>query len=110
MKRIIRSVVMLAIFAVSGPTVAADTYLGGRISNVTFSGDVILIMLDTGVPDNCIGTPYGWMVIPAEYKSMKAFVLGLWMRGDAGQVPMTVYTSGRDGSGYCQINQIDPVG
>ena len=88
----------------SGPT-----YNSGRITNVTFAGDTILVMLDVGVPDNCAGTPYGWMMIPASSKSMSAFILGLWLRGDLAQTSMSVYTSGRDGSGYCQIAQIDPV-
>jgi len=40
---------------------------------------------------------------------MTAFVIGLWMRGHAGQVNVTVYTDGLVG-GYCRITQIDPVG
>ena len=96
----------LIVVAFSSNARAADTYLAGRISNVTFAGDMVLIMLDTGVPDNCAGTPYGWMAIPTTYKSMVAFVIGLWMRGDAAQVSMTVYTDSRPPGGYCQINQI----
>jgi hypothetical protein len=49
------------------------------------------------------------MKIPVENKSMNAFVLGLWMRGDAQQVVVTVCTDGLVG-GYCRITQIDPAG
>ena len=93
--------------AVSFNASAADSYLSGRISNVTFAGDTVLIMLDTGVPTNCTGTSYGWMMIPPAYKSMASFVIGLWMRGDIASVQLTIYTDQRT-SGYCQINQIDP--
>ena len=39
--------------------------------------------------------------------AMTAFVLGLWMRGDASSVSVTIYTDGLV-NGYCRINQIDP--
>lgn len=95
--------------AVATSANAYPNYQSGHITNVTFAGDDVLIMLDSGLPDNCVGTPYGWMQIPSTAKVTKAFVLGLWLRGDLLSVAMTVYTSGRDSSGYCQINQIDPV-
>jgi hypothetical protein len=88
---------------------AADTYNSGYISNITFSGDEVLIMLSTGVPTNCTGTPYGWMRIPSALKPMIAFVIGLWMRGDMSSTSVTVYTNGLDGSGYCSIGQLDPA-
>lgn len=49
-------------------------------------------------------------MVPASSRITKAFVLGLWMRGDAAQTSVTVYTSAINASGYCQANQIDPVG
>jgi len=88
---------------------AFPTYTVGKITNVTFGGNAIFIMTNGGLPDNCIGTPYGWLMIPVSDNTMKSFVMGLWLRGDVTQVSMTVYTSGRDSSGYCQIGQIDPV-
>lgn len=88
---------------------AYDTYNSGTISNVTFAGEDVLIMLSSGVPTNCTGTPYGWMRVPHDYKPMTAFVIGLWMRGDMSANTVTVYTSGLDSSGYCAITQIDPV-
>lgn len=85
---------------------AADWYQSGRITNVTFT-DSVLIMLDTGVPTNCTGTPWGWMKIPAENKAMIAFVTGLWLRGDSASVTVVVYTTGLS-DGWCIVNQIDP--
>jgi hypothetical protein len=87
----------------------SPTYTSGHISNVTFAGNEILIMVDAGLPGNCIGTSWGWLRIPPENHAMNAFVIGLWMRGDASQVTVTVYTDGLVG-GYCRISQIDPVG
>ena len=91
----------------SGPASAFATYAHGYITNVTFAGDYIMVMMDVALPDNCVGTPHGWMIIPPANTPMTAFVLGLWMRGDAASTQLTVYTSGLV-NGYCQINQIDP--
>ena len=95
--------------ALSTTASAQPTYISGHISDVTFVWDAVLIRVDAGIPDNCVGTSYGWMKIPVENKSMNALVLGLWMRGDAQQVMVTVYTDGLL-SGYCRITQIDPAG
>jgi hypothetical protein len=87
----------------------SSIYTSGHISNVTFAGNDVMIMVDAGLPGNCAGTSWGWMRIPAENHAMNAFVIGLWMRGDASQVTVTVYTDGLVG-GYCRITQIDPAG
>jgi len=100
--------VLAGITAGAAPAQAASTYLSGHINNVTFGSSSIMIMLDTGLPDNCAGSPCGWMVVPDSYKSMVAFVLGLWMRGDQAEVGVTVYTDGLV-NGYCRVNQIDPA-
>jgi hypothetical protein len=68
-----------------------------------------MIMLDVGLPSNCEGTAWGWMKVPPENKAMTAFVIGLWLRGDASSTDVSVYTDGVVG-GYCRITQIDPVG
>ena len=47
------------------------------------------------------------MVVPAANKPMLAFVTGLWMRGDAADKTLVFYTSPTDGTGFCQVNQID---
>ena len=96
-----------SLWATSVP--AADAYLGGHINDVTFAGSDVMVRLDTGVPDNCTGTPFGWMLIPNSAKPMQAFVIGLWMRGDAAQTYAVVYTTAVSVGGYCIINQLDPV-
>jgi hypothetical protein len=89
------------------PVHAADSYVVGYITRVSFAGDHIIIMVDAGVPTNCTGTPFGWMTVPDANKPMQAFVTGLWMRGDAASKQLAVYTTGIDSSGFCQISQID---
>ena len=100
---------LIGLCVAAGTASAADTYLHGHINNVTFAGESLMIKLDAGLPDNCAGTSYGWMEIPATYKSMTAFVIGLWMRGDSTQTLVTVYTQGLVG-GYCRVTQVDPEG
>lgn len=109
MRRLRRGLVIFVLCFGAGQATAESYYLSGHISNVTFIGDSLYLMLDAGLPDNCTGTSYGWMVIPAPYKAMSAFVLGIWMRGTASSDLVTVYTDGIV-NGFCQINQIDPVG
>jgi hypothetical protein len=101
------AIALSILFAASASSQTAATYVSGHISNVTFAGDYLMIMVDAGLPDNCVGTGWGWMKIPPENKPMIAFVTGLWMRGDAAQVVVTVYTDGLVG-GYCRISQLDP--
>jgi hypothetical protein len=88
--------------------IAGPNYIHGFISNVTFTDDEVMIMVNAGLPDNCAGTPWGWMRIPATSKTMAAFIIGLWLRGDAQSTNLTVYTDGLV-SGYCRVTQIDPV-
>ncbi len=102
MKKILLVVVGLASAL---PAFAGPSWLGGTITNITSAPNGLYIMLDTGVPDNCVGTPYGWMVIPESARTMVAVTLITRLQN----VPVTVYTSGRDASGYCIINQVDPA-
>lgn len=88
---------------------AGESYQYGYITNVTFGAQSTLIMLSAGVPNNCTGTPHGWMRIPDTAKSLQAFVLGLWMRGDIAQIPVMVYTSPAPSAGeMCIVTQVDP--
>lgn len=87
------------------PAQAAETYLAGTISNITTGPTGMRIMLDTGVPNNCTGTPYGWMLIRQEDKSMVAAALAMWF---SGQRKVVVYTNAYSDTTYCIINQLDP--
>ena len=106
MRRLMPLILTVALSTVAR---AAPTYTSGHITNVTFGGDFVMIILDAPLPDNCAGVSYGWMTIPAQNKPMIAFVIGLWMRGDAASTMVTVYTDALVG-GVCRINQLDPAG
>jgi hypothetical protein len=89
------------------PAHAQANYVYGHINRVSFVPSAVLIMLDNGIPTNCAGTPAGWLMITASSGPIVAFVTGLWMRGDASQIQLVVYTSGIDSTGFCQVSQID---
>lgn len=98
---------LLSAFIVARPAYSFDNYQLGHISRVSFVPNAVLIMLDNGIPTNCTGTPAGWLMISATSGPIVAFVTGLWMRGDAAQIQLAVYTSGIDSTSFCQVSQID---
>lgn len=83
---------------------AADSYLGGNISNITSHAGALMVMLDNGVPTNCTGVGYGWMTIPEANKTMIVTALIAWQLGRA----VMVYTNALAG-GVCTITQFDPA-
>jgi len=105
------SLVFASLFGLASTAQAqtSSIYTSGHINNVTLADDYVMIMIDAGLPGNCAGTSWGWMKVPSTATAMKAFVIGLWMRGDAASTVVTVYTDGLV-DGYCRITQIDPVG
>ena len=89
-------------------TLAGPHYQSGNISNLTAEPEGIMIMLDSGLPDNCKGSLYGWMQIKKEDTPISSVVLAAWA---SGKKAGTVYTDGiPDNSAYCVINQFDPNG
>ncbi len=54
---------LIAISFWSSCLLAGDTYLGGRVVNVTSYAGGLLVILDTGVRTNCAGVGYNWMTI-----------------------------------------------
>ncbi|ELV8553685.1 hypothetical protein QNE49_001318 [Vibrio fluvialis] len=96
---------MLSLFSMG--SFAADGYLNGKIINLTVTTSGIMIMMDAGIPSNCAGTPYGWMLIKQEHTALTSVVLATWASGNKSG---TVYTSGREEDvGYCLIHQFDPT-
>ena len=89
---------------------AQPNYESGHITRVSYVQTGVLIMMDGTLATNCAGTPDGWLMIGSSNTGMIAFVTGLWMRGDASQVSVVVYTAGVDSTAYCQVNQIDTLG
>ncbi|WP_283130807.1 hypothetical protein [Enterovibrio norvegicus] len=98
---------LLCLSAISMTSFAAADYQSGKIKNLTGVTSGIMIMMDSGLPDNCAGTPYGWMLIKQEHKALTSVILAAWASGNKSG---TVYTSGREGGvGYCLVNQFDPA-
>ncbi len=86
---------------------SAANYQSGNIRNLTAVKAGIMISMDSGLPDNCEGTPYGWLLIKQEYTAITSVVLAAWASGNKSG---TVYTDGREnGSGYCVVGQFDPA-
>ena len=82
-------------------------YQAGEIKNLTATTGGIMVNLGSGQPDNCEGTPYGWLLIKQEHTALTSVVLAAWASGNKSG---TVYTSGREnGTGYCLVNQFDPA-
>jgi hypothetical protein len=102
--------VSLALIAALGAmtltTHAADTYLSGTMTNITSGTPGLMLMLDTGVPTNCAGSPYGWMLIPEANKTMIATALMAWHSGNR---VVTVYTNAAPSGSLCIVNQFDPA-
>jgi hypothetical protein len=101
---------LLALSALTLSTAhAGATSESGHITRVSYTTTGVLIMLDAGPPTNCSATPYGWMMIAPQYTAMISWVTGLWFQGTATAVQVTLYATGIDGTGYCQISQIDTL-
>ncbi len=98
--------VLFLAFAYPGILQAGQGHLNGQIINITSTASGLMLMLDTGVPDNCHGTPYNWLLIPESNKAMIATLLMFYSldknRG------FTIYTDTLI-SGFCVVNQVDPV-
>lgn len=98
--------VVATLLCVSANAEVFPTYASGNISNTSSVKGGLIVMLDVGVPTNCTGSPYGWMLIPEANKAMMATALTMWITGKRAA---TVYTDGYTGNGFCVVNQIDPV-
>lgn len=85
---------------------AADGYLSGTMVDITSVSNGLMVRLDTGVPTNCTGTPYGWLTILETNKTMVALALLAWHSGNR---VVTVYTNPTPPGSWCTINQFDPA-
>lgn len=94
-----------ALVLFSASSYAANHYLSGNIVNVTTNASGLMIMLYTGVPTNCQGTPHNWMLIKEENKTMISMALAMWA---SGKKAATVYTAGMNPGSNCEITQLDP--
>ena len=103
-----RLLAMAFCLIISSPALSGPNYQGGTITDLTAITSGIMIRLDSGVPDNCKGTPHGWMLVKQEHTAITSTVLTAWTSGNKS---ITVYTSGRGNSGseFCEITQFDPA-
>ena len=87
------------------PLQAAEDYQSGNIINMTSTAAGLMIMLDSGIPNHCRGTPYGWLLIKEENKAMTAVALAMWAAGKKGA---TIYTAPVIAGNYCTVTQLHP--
>ncbi len=104
-RAIVVSIMAFISTAVTDIAIAESNYLGGNFSNITSAGVGLMIMLDSGIPTNCAGTPYNWILIKEENKTMIALAMTMWAKKET---CATVYTAPVGGSGYCTVTQLDP--
>lgn len=106
MKKIINHTLLLFLLFVSKAPFAADTYISGKLVDITSVQQGLLIRIEGyQVPTTCPNPHnWGWMLIPEENKTMISVALAMWTQG---KTTATIYTSGTK-SGYCQVVQYDP--
>jgi hypothetical protein len=104
MKKITIIALLITVVTI-GQAIAGPDYVYGNLSNYSAAQYGLLIMVDTGIPDNCAGSPYNWMVIPNEDKALLAMAL---MRISQDQLGVTIYSSGVFYNGICRVTQYDP--
>ncbi|TQV74915.1 hypothetical protein FLL45_08115 [Aliikangiella marina] len=98
--------IAISVISFSNSTIAAETYQRGKIINITSGKSGLLIKLDSGVPNNCADSPYGWIKVLQEHTAMTSVVLMMW---STDKKDVTVYTDPAGDGGYCVANQIDPM-
>lgn len=95
---------MLSVFF-ANTAIAAPSWTSGNLIDITSYAGGLLIRTDSPLPDNCVGVPFGWMLIPETNRTMVATTLAMWMGGNKS---VTIYTNATTGT-YCIINQVDPA-
>ena len=86
---------------------AYANYVHGTVTDITSSSVGLYMKVNTNeVPTNCTGTPYDWIVITADKQTMISVALSMYL---ANHRDANIYTSGIGTSGYCEVNQYDPL-
>jgi hypothetical protein len=106
MKKIfIFSVLVLVVTTGQSFGQAGPNYVVGNITNYTSIEGGLLLIVDNGVPNNCSGTPYGWMIIPDTDKAMLAMA---FMKINQENMGVVLYSNGSYSLGFCRVTQYDP--
>lgn len=101
-----KKIILLAIL-LTQQVFAAETYVSGRVSDITSITEGLLIRLETReVPRICENrNPWGYLIIPQARKTILATFLMNWARK---KPHVTLYVDENQGSAsYCTIKQID---
>lgn len=103
-----RRIYVAVLFAtMSFSAISGNTHQYGKIRDISAVTGGLLIKLDSGAPDNCANTPYGWLLVKSDRTTIISVVLASWA---AGSKTGTIYTTGlENGNGYCLVNQFDPT-
>jgi hypothetical protein len=102
MKRV--AIFALFLIIASGALFAEATFqLDVTITHMSSTPEGLLIMINKPVPDNCIGTAYGWLLIPQNDTAMISAAFFAFER----EKTISIYTSGIGRSGFGEINQLD---
>ncbi|CCO49523.1 conserved exported hypothetical protein [Vibrio nigripulchritudo SOn1] len=101
-----KKLAMLLSLVFSVSAYSADTYLGGKVYDITSTQSGLLIRFEGNVVPSSCPNPnnWGWMVIPEENKTMTSVALAMFTQGKRNA---TVYTNGTVGS-FCRVIQYDP--
>lgn len=105
LKKNFSAIVFLFLLSLSFQLMAAPSWVCGRITRVTSTDDGLMIMMNSGeVPENCVGTPYGWMLIPEEKKAMISAAL---LAASLKKTDVCIYTKNIVPGKWCTIGQVD---
>ncbi|MBF0298633.1 MAG: hypothetical protein HQK51_07935 [Oligoflexia bacterium] len=96
-------VCLLLAVITSGVAFAEDFHLGGKVNRITSVENGLLVMLDSGVPTKCQGTPYGWILIPETNKTMVTLAI---LANQLNLKYVVIYTKGLV-NGVCTATQVD---
>jgi hypothetical protein len=99
-------IALLLMVVTTGQTIAGPNWISGNLTNYTSVQGGLLIKVDAGIPDNCAGTPYNWIIIAEADKAMIAMAL---MRISQDKLAVNVYTNPGFYLGFCRAVQFDPV-
>jgi hypothetical protein len=100
-----RSFCLVSVCLICSSTVAqnAANYVSGSITGQTSGPAGLYVQVSGGLPTNCAGTAWGWMLIPETNKSM----VSLTLLAIAQNRQVTVFTEGiPQGQAYCVVGQV----
>lgn len=101
MYRILCVIVFCIGYSVAQGSTNSDTT--GFISAQTSNAQGLLVQVSGGLPTNCTGTPYGWILIPEANKTM----VSLTLTAIAQNRQVKVFTNGiPQGQTFCVAIQV----